>query len=84
MLFRSLNDPMAAERLYLEVRTMNPTSRQDVTASNQLIDLYRATGQRGRLMVELARFSERYKGTRAAREARRLLDELKAETTSSS
>ena len=31
-------------------------------ASNQLIDLYRATGQRGGLLVELARFADRYRG----------------------
>lgn len=74
---RHLSNPAAAERLYLEIRQGNPTGRQESAAHNQLIDLYRATDQRGKLMTELARYAERYAGTRGGTEARRALDELK-------
>jgi hypothetical protein len=67
----------AAERLYFEVRQGKPTPRQEASAHNQLIDHYRRTGQRGRLMVELARFAERYASTRAGAEAKRTLEEMK-------
>ena len=76
---RHLENPAAAERLYLEVRQGKPTSKQEATAANQLIDLYRSTGQRGRLMTELARFAERYASTRAGGEARKALDQMKQE-----
>jgi len=76
---RHLDNPPAAERLYLEVRQGHPTSRQEATASNQLIDLYRSTGQRGKMMTELARYAERYAGTRAGAEARKALVEMKRE-----
>lgn len=72
-----LNDAAAAERLYLEVRRNLPTPRQESMASNQLIDLYRATGDTGRLKIELAKYAERYAGTRAGAEAKRMLTELK-------
>ena len=73
-----LGDPAGAERQYLEVRAGKPNPRQEALASNQLIDLYHATGQRGRLLVELARFADRYPETRAGREARRRLEGMKA------
>ena len=47
--------------------------------ANLLIELYRGTGQRGRLMMELARFADRYRGTRPGTEAARTLREMKAE-----
>ena len=78
---RHLENPAAAERLYLEVRQGKATAKQVATASNQLIDLYRATGQRGRLMGELARYAERYAGTRAGAEAKKALDGMKRETS---
>jgi hypothetical protein len=74
---RHLNNPAAAEKLYLGVRQGNPSAKQEATAANQLIDLYRATGQRGRLMTELARYAERYAGSRAGREARTALTLMK-------
>ena len=76
---RHLENPAGAERLYIEVRQGQPTSRQEATAFNQLIDLYRATGQRGKVMTELARYAERYAGTRAGAEARKALVEMKQE-----
>jgi hypothetical protein len=77
---RHLQDPAAAIRLYNDVRKGRPTPRQEASAYNQLIDLYQATGQRGQLMSELARFAARYRGTRAAEDARRRLEDLKQGT----
>jgi hypothetical protein len=74
-----LDDVAGAERLYQEIRRTQPTSRQEAMASNQLIDLYRATGSKGRLKTELARYAERYQGTRAGVEAKRMLLDLKEE-----
>lgn len=74
-----LAEPPAAEALYKEVRTRQPTPHEEITATNGLIDLYRRTGQRGRLVVELARFADRYSGSTAGEAARRELLELKRE-----
>jgi hypothetical protein len=76
---KHLNDPDAAERLYLEIRRGKPSSREDRLASNLLIEFYRKTGRRDRLMVELGRFAEQFKGTRAAEDAARTLHEMKEE-----
>jgi len=67
-----------AERLYQEVRRMQPDPRQEMRAANGLIDLYRRTGRRDRLGVELARFADRYRGTAAGDAAARELNELKS------
>ena len=66
-----------AERLYQEVRRMQPDPRQEMRAANGLIDLYRRTGRRDRLRVELARFADRYGGTAAGDAAAREVSELK-------
>lgn len=74
-----LREPEPAESLLLEVRRHAADPRHAVLAANLLIELYRATGRKDRLMVELARFADRYKGSRAAAEAARALREMKAE-----
>ena len=74
-----LDEPAEAERLYIEVRRNRPDPRHAFLASNLLIELYRSSGRKDRLMVELARFAERYGETRAGRDAARLLREMKAE-----
>jgi tetratricopeptide (TPR) repeat protein len=74
-----LNDPERAERLYLEIRRGQPSPKEDRLAANLLIELYRFTGRRERLIVELARFADQWKGTRAGQEAARALKELKEE-----
>jgi len=66
-----------AERLYQEVRRMQPDPRQEMRAANGLIDLYRRTGRRDRLRVELARFADRYGGTAAGDAAAREVSDLK-------
>lgn len=75
-----LDDPAEAERLYLEVRRLQPEPGHEMRAANGLIDLYRKQGRRDRLMVELARFADRYRGTPGAAAASRLLQELKADS----
>ena len=60
---KHLDDPAEAERLYLEVRRHQPEPGHEMRAANGLIDLYRKQGRRDRLMVELARFADRYSGT---------------------
>jgi len=74
---RLAHDPVAAERWYLAARKGPCDDRQRAAIANGLIDVYRASHQTGRLMVELARFAEAYPGTRAAEDARRELQELK-------
>ncbi|MDH4131268.1 MAG: hypothetical protein OEV95_05615 [Gemmatimonadota bacterium] len=72
-------DPLAAEQLFLEVRRTRPTPQEEIFASNMLIELYRTTGRRDRLRVELARFADRYRGTRGGRSAAELLRDIKTE-----
>ena len=79
LLERHLRDPAAAERLYVEVRQGAPSAHEAMAAANGLIDLYARTGERGRLKVELARFAEAYRGSPAAANAARRLQELKDE-----
>ena len=77
LLEKHLNDFMGAERLYLEVRGRQPNRGEEVRAANGLIDLYRKQGNRERLLVELARFRDRYPGTPGADAAARLIADLK-------
>ena len=64
-------DAIAAEAVYLETRTLRPTTREDWIASNALIDLYQRKGNRERLKVELAGLSRRFRNTAAGSSARR-------------
>jgi hypothetical protein len=68
-----------AERLYLEIRNAQPaaTAYEQMRALNGLIDLYRKTGRTARLIVELARFVDRYRGSPFAAGAARELKALK-------
>jgi tetratricopeptide (TPR) repeat protein len=67
-----------AEQLLLKIRNATPPgdARQQMQAANHLIDLYRKTGRTDRLMVELARFVDRYRGSPQAAGAERELKEL--------
>lgn len=76
-----LSDDAGAELLYLEVRRGRPAPAQAFAASNGLIDLYRRSGRRDRLKVELARFADVYRGTAPGAAAARELRALKAEDT---
>lgn len=72
-------DLRRAEDLYRQVqRTPGVSARDDIYASNRLVDLYAGPlGGTGRAVVELRRLVERHAGTRAADEARRGLATLK-------
>ncbi len=74
-----LAEPDTAEHLLLEVRSHATDPRHEVMAANLLIELYRETGRKDRLMVELARFADRHRGSRAGTEAGRALLDLKRE-----
>jgi hypothetical protein len=81
LLANECRDPVAAEVLYLEIRTLNPTAQQDWIASNALIDLYHREGEGERLKEELTRLSRRYRNTDAGAGAQRRLKELAEEET---
>lgn len=74
-----LDDPARAEQLYLEARGLRPSPDQEFAIGNALIDLYRARGERGREMAELARFAQDFAGTEAGVGARNALARMKAE-----
>lgn len=72
-----LRNPEKAIEQYLELRRRNPDPNQELAIANGLIDLYQATGRRGRAMAELGRLAERFAGTDAAARAREALRRLK-------
>jgi len=72
------HDPLAAERIYLVIRDAKASPAVQRRASNALIELYRETGRRDRLLVELARFADQYRGTPEGESTRKYLQELKA------
>lgn len=69
-------DPGRAERCFVEIRTKNPTARQERVLGNALIDIYRGAGRRADLKAELARFARLNQGNRAGSQARRYLRKL--------
>jgi len=74
-------DPQAAERIYLAIRSDTTSPAAQRRALNALIELYRETGRRDRLLVELGRFADQYRGTPEGESTRRYLQELKSEST---
>ena len=74
-----------AEQLLLKIRNATPPgdARQQMQAANLLIDLYRKTNRTDRLVVELSRFVNRYRGSPQAEGAARELKELKGPTSES-
>jgi hypothetical protein len=75
-----LRDPAAAERAYLDARGRSPSAGFERAIGNALIDLYHATGQRGRELAELARFADRFRGTPEGDQARAALARIKLES----
>ena len=75
------NDPRRAAELLREVMALPDVSaRDDIAASNRLIELLMGPlAEPGRAMVELRRLMDRHPGTDAAARARLTLAELKAE-----
>ncbi len=81
--WKHLGDAQAAERIYLDIRRGRSVAAEQRRASNCLIELYRETGRRDRLLVELARFADQYRGTPEGESTSRYLRELKEEGRSS-
>jgi len=69
-----------AAQVYRRVREAG-SPPHEYRAHQALIDLHRTTGDRGRLMTELARFADRFRGTAAGRAARVALTEMKSDGT---
>jgi tetratricopeptide (TPR) repeat protein len=77
---RGGNPQRAAELLREVLRIPGLAARDDVAASNRLIELLAGPlGEPGRAMVELRRLIERHPGNDAAARARLMLAELKEE-----
>jgi hypothetical protein len=74
-----LHDAAGAVRVLLDLRRRPLPSAIEFSVTNQLIDLYRAIGDRGRELAELARFAERFKHTTAGAQARAALKRIKAD-----
>jgi len=70
---------LAAERCFLDVRRRDPSPQEEWIATNGLIDLYRASGQRENLKRELGHLGLRHGGSAAGLHALELLAELEAE-----
>ena len=76
---RERKDPAAAEEEFLALRRRPLDRSTALLVSNHLIDLYRATGQRGRLMAELTRMMKEQAGTPMGAGAAKLLEEVRRE-----
>jgi len=72
-----LADAEGAEATYVDARRLGPVADWERIIANDLIDLYERTGQEGRLQVELARFADRFRGTKAGDAAGERLRQLK-------
>lgn len=76
-----LGDPDAAEAEWTAARRVKPGPDWERIINNDLIDLYQRTGQEGRLRVELARFADLQRGTKASEAAAQRLRELRDRAT---
>ena len=74
---RERNDPAAAEEELLALRRRPLDRATELLVSNHLIDLYRSTGLRGRLMAELTRMMNDHRGTPMGDGAAKLLEEVR-------
>ncbi|MEO6066519.1 MAG: tetratricopeptide repeat protein [Gemmatimonadota bacterium] len=76
---RERNDPASAENELLSIRRRPHDRGTAMFVANHMVDLYRATGQTGKLMAELNRMIRDWPGTPMAEGAGKLLAELKKE-----
>lgn len=76
-----LGDPDAADAEWSAARRAKPGPDWERIITNDLIDFYQRTGQEGRLRVELARFADLQRGTKASEAAARRLRELRDRAT---
>lgn len=76
---RERNDPAAAEAELLNLRRRPHDRSTAKLLANHFVDLYTATGQRGKLMAELTRMMKEWPGTPMAQGAAKLLEETRRE-----
>ena len=76
---RERNDPGAAEAELQNIRRRKHDRSMAKLLANHFIDLYRATGQTGKLMAELQKTVREWPGTPLAEGAARLLEETRRE-----
>jgi hypothetical protein len=76
---RERNDPASAEEELLAIRRRPHDRGTGMYLANHLVDLYRASGQTGKLMGELKRMMRDWPGTPMADGAAKLLTEVTRE-----
>lgn len=76
---RERKDPKSAEEEFLALRRRPLNAGTALLVSNHLIDIYRATDQRGRLMAELTRMMKEQAGTPMGEGAAKLLEAVRRE-----
>jgi hypothetical protein len=76
---RERNDPASAEAEFLSIRRRRHDRSTAMLVANHMVDIYRAGGQRGKLMVELSRMVKEWPGTPMAEGAAKLLEETRRE-----
>jgi Tetratricopeptide repeat len=74
-----LGDTAGAEQALLDARSHQPSPGQATVIANELIDLYRKSGNRERLRGELSRFAREHPGSAAGRHALAEFKRLAAE-----
>ena len=74
---RERNDPAAAEAEFLNIRRRPHDRSMAMLLANHFVDIYRATGQTGKLMAELNRMTKDWPGTPMADGAAKLLEETR-------
>lgn len=74
---RERNDPAAAETELQNIRRRPHDRSMAMLLANHFVDLYRATGQRGKLMAELTKMMKEWPGTPMAEGAAKLLEETR-------
>ena len=74
---RERNDPAAAEAELLNIRRRPHDRSMAMLLANHFVDIYRATGQKGKLMAELTRMMKEWPGTPMADGAAKLLEETR-------
>lgn len=74
---RERNDPAAAESELLKIRQRPHDRSMAMLLANHFVDLYRATGQKGKLMAELTKMMKDWPGTPMAQGAAKLLEETR-------
>lgn len=74
---RERNDPAAAEAEFLNIRRRPHDRSMAMLLANHFVDIYRATGQKGKLMAELTKMMKEWPGSPMADGAAKLLEETR-------